>query len=215
MAKPANLRSMLMAGRHALDKGRVCEIAELVVKEPRRLGAVVKCLWDEDAGVACRAADVLERITARYEPWLGPRPYPDFDIRRLERWKESLIGLIAEAEAKKLRWNLAYVVPRMQLTVAEARRAAQGLNAYLDDSSSIVKTSAMHGLAALARHDPGMLPGVIDLLRMLSRSGTPAMRARGRILLKRIEKLGRGRAEDSLITKDSSGRSVRPANRIL
>ena len=147
---------------------------------------------DEDVGVASRAADVLERVTAGHEPWLGSRPHPVFDIRRLEKWRESLIGLIAEAEPKKLRWNMALVIPRMKLTVAETRRAAQGLNAYLDDSSSIVKTAAMHGLAGLTKYDPAMLPGVIDLLRMLSRSGTPAMRARGRILLEKLEKVKRG-----------------------
>ena len=32
-----------------------------------------------------------------------------------------------------------------------------------------------------------MMPEVLDMLRSLSRSGTPAMRARGRILLKRME----------------------------
>ena len=32
-----------------------------------------------------------------------------------------------------------------------------------------------------------LLPEVLDMLRILSRSGTPAMRARGRILLKQLE----------------------------
>ena len=172
------MRSWLLPGRHALDKGRTCEVVDLVAKQPRRLSSLVECLWDEDPGVASRAADTLERLTAGREPLLNPR--------RLEPWKDALIGLISEAEPKKLRWNLALTVPRIEMTVAEARRTAEALNGYLDDASSIVKTAAMHGLADLTRYDPAMLPGVIDLLRMLSRSGTPAMRARGRILLKRL-----------------------------
>jgi hypothetical protein len=148
----------------------------------------VECLWDEDSGVACRAADVLERITGGREPGIEPM--------RLQPWKESLLGLLAEAEPKKLRWNLAFVVPRMELTVAEARRAARVLHTYLEDSSSIVKTASMQGLADLTRHAPSMTVEVLDLLRILSRSGTPAMRARGRILLKKMEKvtLGEGSA---------------------
>lgn len=181
--KPVTVRAMLAVGRHALDKGRVCEVAELVVKQPRRLTSLIECLWDEDAGVACRAADVLERVTA------GPEPH--VEMKRLAPWKEALLGLMPEAQPKKLRWNLAFVIPRIGLTVAEARRAAAALHAYLDDSSSIVKTAAMHGLAGLTRSDPAMLPGVVDLLRLLSRSGTPAMRARGRILLKRFESSGK------------------------
>lgn len=183
--KPKTIRDLLAIGRHALDKGRVCEVAELVVKQPRRLASLVECLWDQDAGVACRAADVLERVTR------GPAPF--LASKRLAAWKESFMGLLSEAEPKKLRWNLAFVVPRMELTVAEARRVAASLNVYLDDSSSIVKTAAMHGLAGLTRYDAAMLPGVVDLLRMLSRSGTPAMRARGRILLKKFESAERMR----------------------
>ena len=87
----------------------------------------------------------------------------------------------------KLRWNLALSVPRIKLSAAEAQRAAAALRTYLEDESSIVKTAAMHGLADLTRHDPSLLPEVLDMLRILSRSGTPAMRARGRILLKKLE----------------------------
>jgi hypothetical protein len=45
----------------------------------------------------------------------------------------------------------------------------------------------MQGLAELTFQDPSLLPLALDLLRLLTRSGTPAMRARGRMLLKRLE----------------------------
>ena len=61
--------------------------------------------------MANRAADALERATF-HRPVLA-RP-----------WKDSLLGLLAEAEYNKLRWNLALVVPRLELTVPECRRAA-------------------------------------------------------------------------------------------
>lgn len=165
---------MLETGRHRLDAGRVCEVAKMVLESPRRLGSVIECLFDENAGVANRAADVLERVTR----W---KPQP------ATRWKDELIGLMAEAGQNKLRWNLALTIGRLPLTIPEARRAAQILRTWLDDKSSIVKTAAMHGLADLTWHDPSLRPEVLDTLRILSRSGTPAMRARGRILLKRME----------------------------
>jgi hypothetical protein len=61
------------------------------------------------------------------------------------------------------------------------------LRTYLEDQSSIVKTAAMQGLADLTRQEASLLPEVLDTLRILARSGTPAMRARGRILLKKME----------------------------
>lgn len=165
---------MLAVGRHRLDGGRACEVAELVLARPRLAGQLIECLWDEDPGIANRAADALERASF-HRPELAAR------------WTESLIGLMAEARQNKLRWNLALSIPRLKLTVTEARRIASILKMYLEDRGSIVKTAAMHGLAELTRPDPSMRSEVLDMLRILSRSGTPAMRARGRILLKRME----------------------------
>ena len=173
-----SLRSMLQ-GHRPLDKGRACEVADFVVENPRQLSELIEFLFDDDPGVANRACDALERATAGKSPRLNPQ--------RLAPWKGPLLGLLADARPNKLRWNLALTLPRMKLTAAEAQRAAATLRDYLNDSSSIVKTAAMQGLADLTRHDPSLLPEVLDLLRILSRSGTPAMRARGRILLKKIE----------------------------
>jgi hypothetical protein len=178
-SKREPVRSMLEAGRHRLDAGRVREVVAMVLERPRRASAVIECLFDEDAGVANRAADVLERVTR----W---KPQP------AARWKGELVGLMAEAEQNKLRWNLALTVGRLPLTVPEAQRAAQILRTWLNDKSSIVKTAAMHGLADLTRHDPSLRDEVLDTLRIFSRSGTPAMQARGRILLKQMERRPHG-----------------------
>jgi len=186
MQNQKTIRAVLAVGRHPLDPGRSCEVAELVRAKPRKMVQLIECLWDEDPGIANRAADALERATY-HRPELA------------QAWKKELIGLMAEAKQNKLRWNLALLVPRLQLEVREARRAAEVLRSYLDDqnslvqSGSIVKTAAMHGLATLTRHDPKLIPEVLDMLRILSRSGTPAMRARGRILLKQFEAPGKQR----------------------
>lgn len=168
-----SIREMLAPGKR-LDAGRIWEVIELIEGRPAKLSKLIECLFDEDAAVASRAADALERITR-------DRPH------QAQRWRESLIGLLAETTEKKVRWNLALTLPRLKLTVPECRRIAQVLNTWLDDPSSIVKTTALHGMADLTRQDPDSLPDVLDLLRMAARSGTPAMRARSRILLKAIE----------------------------
>ncbi len=172
--KPADeIRAMLAVGTR-MAKGRVGEAVELVRAEPGKIARLVECLWDDDAGVANRAADALERVT-RGEPEV------------LARWREPLLGLMAEAAENKLRWNLALTVPRLSLTSAECRRTAQTLESYLEDKSSIVRTAALHGLADLTRQDAALLPSVLEHLRVAERSGTAAMRARSRILLRKLE----------------------------
>jgi hypothetical protein len=106
----------------------------------------------------------------------------------LAAWKTALLGLLPEATENKLRWHLALVIPRLALGRTECRRAATVLQSWLEDgSSSIVKTMAMQGLVDLTLQAPSLKPEVVDLLRILSRSGTPAMRARGRLLLFKLE----------------------------
>lgn len=131
-------------------------------------------LWDFDPLVAMRAADALEKFT---------REKPDL----LQRYKAQLLGLLAECTQQEVRWHLAAMVPRLRLSYPEIRRAAQTLQTYLQDTSSIVKTLAMQGLVDLTAQNASLRPEVTELIRSLTRSGTPAMRARGRHLLKQLE----------------------------
>jgi hypothetical protein len=174
MTKAESIREMLVPGKR-LDVGRVWEVVELVENRSAKFVQLIECLWDDDPAVASRAADALERSTR-------DRP------ARAQRWKAEFLGLMAETTEKKIRWNLALVVPRLTLTPAECRRVSAVLRSYLDDPSSFVKTAALHGVTDLTRQDPESLPDVVDLLRVAGRSGTPAMRARSRILLKAIER---------------------------
>ena len=84
MAKANRIREMLLLGRR-FDAGRACEVAALLLRDPRKTEQVVKCLWDEDAGVANRAADALERASGR-EPNI------------LARWKEALLDRMLDAK---------------------------------------------------------------------------------------------------------------------
>jgi hypothetical protein len=174
MPTSESIRSMLTAGRNRLSSGRTAEVIDLVRAHPRKAAQLLECLWDEDPGVAMRAADALEKLS---------RNHPSL----LSSWKAPLLGLLAQATENKLRWSLAATIPRLELTIPECRRVARTLQSWLEDASSIVKTCALQGLADLTSQDPSLQPVVLDLLRIHSRSGTPAMRARGRMLLRQLE----------------------------
>jgi hypothetical protein len=179
MPARVDLRAELAVGRCPWDSGRVPEVVEWIADAPRRLHGLIELLWDDDAGVASRAADALERVTREASPALW---------RVVEAYKAELMGLLADAILPRVRWNLALTLPRMTLTVPECRRIRAVLETWGDDKSSVVKTTALHAMADLTRQDPDCLPEVLDLLRMSGRSGTPAMRARSRILLKALER---------------------------
>ncbi len=94
---------------------------------------------------------------------------------------------MAETQEPELRWHLAVMVPRLSLTARERQIAASLLMHYLQDRSSIAKTFALQGLVDLAKVDPGIRLKVIELLHEAIRNGTPAMKARSRKLIKKLE----------------------------
>jgi len=155
--------------------GRSNEVATSVAKNPKLFPALIAGLWSADPLVRMRAADAAEKVTRTNSSLLEP-------------YKKELLGLLAGAKEQELRWHLAAMVPRLRLNVAEKQLAIAAFNKYLEDRSSIVKTFALQGLVDLAEGDASPRPSVIELLRESTKSGTPAMKARSRKLLHRLER---------------------------
>jgi hypothetical protein len=168
-----SLADMLRGGdRRSIGKAN--QIAKLVLSEPKRFTELVGCLWDEDPLIRMRAADAAEKVTLK-------RP----ELLRLH--KRELLGLIAEAEQIELRWHLAAMVPRLELSASERQRAAAALQHYMEDRSSIVKTFAMQAVVDLAGQEPTLRETARRMLERALRTGTPAMKARTRKLLKWLQ----------------------------
>ena len=165
----------MLAGGDRRSIGRANQAAAMVSKDLSLFPELMTGLWSDDPLVRMRAADAAEKVS---------RKHP----KLLARHKTELLGLMAEANQQELRWHLAAMVPRLALNAKERQRAAALFEDYLEDRSSIVKTFALQGLADLARNDSVMRSSVIELLRAAERSGTPAMRARSRKLLARLER---------------------------
>ena len=168
-----NILSLLKGGDRRTI-GQTDRVAAAVAKDPKLFPQLIAGLWFENLLIRMRAADAAEKVTRKYPVLLQP-------------FKKELLGLMAETTQQEMRWHLALMVPRLTLTADERQLAASWLNGYLEDRSSIVKTSALQGLADLANltDDHSTLRSqVIELLREATRSGTPAMKARSRKLLR-------------------------------
>lgn len=166
--------AVMLRGGDRRSIGKANQIAKLVLSEPKRFAELLKCLWDDDAIVRMRAADAAEKVTVARPELLNPH-------------KQELLGLLAEAEQIELRWHLALMVPRLELTLPERRRAAESLQRYLEDRSSIVKTFALQGLADLARQDSRLRELAKQTVEESLRAGTAAMKARARKLMKDLK----------------------------
>ena len=171
---PRNEILALLEGGDRRAIGRADEVANIVSIEKRLFPKLIAGLWSQERLVRMRAADAAEKVT---------RKHPEL----LVGYKKELLGLMNQAEEPELRWHLAAMVPRLPLNARERRRTVVGLNSYLRDRSSIVRTFALQGLTDLAHHDPEIQAQVIEILRSSVKTGTPAMKARSRKLLLELD----------------------------
>jgi hypothetical protein len=164
----------LLSGGDRRSLGRSNEAEKIVLRQPRRFPELMRCMWSDDPVVRMRAADAAEKVTVERPELLNPH-------------KQELLGLLAEAEQIELRWHLALMVPRLELGARERERAAAALQRYLEDRSSIVKTFAMQGLADLAAQDSSLREMARRIIEESLQTGTAAMKARARKLLKKLK----------------------------
>jgi|SRR5882724_6416922 len=151
--------------------GRSGEVALQISANKKLFAQVFAEILHGDPIVRMRAADAAEKASARNHELLQP-------------FKREILKSIAAIPQQEIRWHVAQMIPRLQMTRAERDHAVSILLDYLEDKSSIVRTFAMQALADLAQSDSRLRTRVKPIIEFLTSTGTPAMRARGRKLLK-------------------------------
>jgi HEAT repeat protein len=169
---PINILASLSGGDRR-STGRSDEIVAVVLADPALFGRLIEGMSDPDPLIRMRAADAAEKVTLQRPELLQP-------------FKEQLLDQMSPVEQQEVRWHVAQMLPRLELSPTERLQALDILLGYLDDESKIVKTFAMQGLSDMAQQDPTLRDEVIPVLVELTASGSSAMRSRGRQLLKQL-----------------------------
>jgi len=157
--------------------GRANQVVADVLNDPSLFEAVFNGMLSNDPIIRMRSADAVEKITAKHPEYLQP-------------YKEKLIQQVAKVDQQEVRWHIAQMFPRLELSKEERAVVVQILLDYLDDKSKIVKTSSMQALADLAERDASLRFKVIKLLEEFTTTGSPAMKSRGRKLLEKLKRSG-------------------------
>jgi hypothetical protein len=148
-------------------------VVDQVMADPMLLPVVFDGMVNADPLVRMRCADAVEKITAAHPEYLAP-------------YKKRVIRLAAIAKQQEVRWHLAQLLSRLELSALERRRVVEILAEYFTDTSRIVKTFAMQALADIAAQDSELRTPITERLRKLTQTGSPAMKSRGRKLLVRL-----------------------------
>ena len=164
-----------LSGGDRRSIGRSNEVVAEVLAHPAQFRHVFAGLTSDDPVLRMRAADAAEKITLRRPELLQP-------------YKMELLAIAGSSEQQEVRWHTALMIPRLTLTAKDRAVAVDILFDYSRDRSSIVKTFAMQGLSSLAGSDSSLRERILRLLEELTQIGTPAMRARGRKLLRHLNR---------------------------
>jgi hypothetical protein len=160
-----------LSGGNRGSIGRSNEVVTQVLAHPAYFSDLFAGFSNDDPIIRMRAADAVEKITAQRPELLRP-------------FKKKLLTIAGSSTQQEVRWHAALILSRLTLTIKERAVAFDILFDYLRDKSSMVKTFAMQTIWDLAATDPKLKAQIITLVEELALVGTPAMRARGRKLLR-------------------------------
>ena len=107
----------------------------LKVRDQDGFDELFKCQFYNDRIVVMRAADAIEKITIQHASYLT-------------KYKSDLLKLCLTAKNKELKWHLALLVLRLNLSVEEIEVVWQLLSGWALDKqeSKIVRVNAMQAL---------------------------------------------------------------------
>ena len=133
--------------------------------------ALIKSLAGPDKPTAEQASRTLKRIAEANRTVLYP-------VRK------QLLKAAFEARDVRVQWNLSLVVGRLQLRGQDKAVAVDLMYERLTDKSGLNRTCAMQALMDLSEDDTALRARILPILRDALEHGTPAMKARAKLLLK-------------------------------
>ncbi|MDL2316872.1 hypothetical protein LJC59_07325 [Desulfovibrio sp. OttesenSCG-928-A18] len=166
------LLSSLHGGkRWSTDRAQLA--AETVLREPELFELLFKGLTLEEPLARMRVAYAVSKVALERPDLLQP-------------YKERFLDRLLDPDNSHLaRACMLQAMRTLTLDKEDIELLVDTLKDFLFSESSIVKTLSLQLLADFAAKDEGLRKDVLPLLWAARESGTPAMRARARKLLKR------------------------------
>ena len=153
--------------------GRADEVVSDIQQNKSLFTEVFRGFYHDDPIVRMRSADVVEKIT---------RTNPEF----LSGFEKTIIKELSQIEQQEVCWHVALLLPRLSYTRKQEDEIIEILKRYLSHKSKIVNVNAMEALAMLAIKNHALKQYVTNTIKSKVATGSPAIQARGRKLLKRL-----------------------------
>jgi hypothetical protein len=163
-----------LRGEDLRSIGKADEVVQDILNDPSLFQEVFEGMLNKDPVIRMRSADAIEKVSAKRPEYLRP-------------FKSKLINQISKIEQQEVRWHTAQMFSYIETSKIERNKIIKILLSYIEtDESKIVKTFSMQTLADFAEKDEQIKPRMINLIKGMIKSGSPAIVSRGKKLLKQL-----------------------------
>ncbi|HET6765812.1 MAG TPA: hypothetical protein VFH08_00390 [Chitinophagaceae bacterium] len=141
------------------------------VNDQQTFDELFKVLYNTDRKVVMRGADAIEKITIKNPGYL-------------QQHKDNILTLCESAKDIELKWHLALLGSRLELTKNEVRRIWQILKNWATDKkeSKIVRVNSLQGLHNILSSNEELMDDFNRILRNVEGENIPSINARLRKL---------------------------------
>jgi hypothetical protein len=158
------IKDLLKVGDLRND-GKAPQVADLVLKDKKRLTELIPCLDDPDSVVRAHAAHAIEAIS---------RVKPELVIGEMRH-----IILRAESDAYPIvRWHMVMALGNLAGQLKDPLPAVESLLRCLQATSPLVRSWSVYSLVAIARKHPLQNPRILTTLQAHENDHSPSVRSR-------------------------------------
>ena len=162
----------LLAGNDLRSIVKSNEVVEVVTKNPLLFDEVFNGIFHEDKVIRARCADAVEKVTKKF---------PNY----IQKKKKIILKHLTNFSQKEVIWHIALMLGYIKLTPRELTKTFNQLYYWLNMSDSIiVKVACMQTLSVHAVKNKNLFKSVRDEIERQMLLGEPAVKARGRLILK-------------------------------
>ncbi len=165
----------LLKGNDLRSIGKSNEVVKLVGDNQELFDEIFAGIFHDDPVIRARCADAAEKVSQKKPSMLKPH-------------KKTILKNLDKFSQKEVNWHIALMLGYLSFTKSEKEKVVDHLFRWMAEKGSIiVRVCCMQTLSKLASIDSNLKKVLISEIKKMMITGSPAIKARGRILLKEMK----------------------------
>lgn len=159
-----SIKDLLRTGDLRGD-GNAAQVAELVLKDKKRLSELLPCLDDPDSVVRAHASHAVEALSQKIPEALSVE-----SRRFIMRGQSDAYPIV--------RWHMAMTLGNLAAHIKDPMPIVDFLLQGIQDTSPLVRSWSVYALVQAGRSHPIQVPRILEALRTHGKDRSPSVQSR-------------------------------------